>query len=92
MAIKPEECGKLTNAEIAALENAERIIDARLKRDYQGEPVGYSVELETWVNLSPRAKVELLDRYRAAGWHIFFKPGDDYGSTTMTFSSDIGCG
>jgi len=68
MAISPKNAGQVTQAEIKAVDEAEKAVDLLLRKSFQGSgsvrvtgPLG---------DLSNRCRDELLRRYRIAGWQI----------------------
>lgn len=83
MAIKPEDCLKITEAEKNTVAAFEKEIDSILRDKF----ISYSstVQIPIVININQRVLTELLTIYRNAGWSVTESGVTEGGGKYITF-------
>jgi hypothetical protein len=87
MAIKPEECGPLSELDKKQIQECEDMIDKFLKEHYNLGKGEITVLHAICINrLSSKARKEIIKRYEDAGWRLRNVGGPGIGESTWYFS------
>ena len=88
MAVSPKEVlTKLCEKDNEAVKRAEKDIDKALREDFDGTRMIYSADLLG--NMSKRARDEIIQKYRTAGWQVTYS-SDQRDGDYLTFIANSG--